>query len=70
MEKVRSIHDKCISLATYMVYMCIVTENVENEAINTREDDTRNREGNKQCILLLMCVLSQIMLRMKPLIPE
>ena len=48
----------------------IVTES-ENEATTGMVEDTRNREGKKnKCISLAMSVLSQRMLRMKPLIAE
>ena len=51
-------------------YVCIVTE---NEATNGKVEGTSNREGKKNKLISLatcMCVLSQKMLRMKPLIPE
>ena len=42
--KVQAIEKVRMHFTSYM-YVCIVTENVENEAINTRIEDISNGEG-------------------------
>ena len=45
------------------MYVCIVTENVENEAINTRVEDISNGEGKNRSQLMhftsYVCIVTE-----------